>query len=134
MSQQIWLKTIAETDLCLRETIAHKLAEMRRELERDNQSPMQKLMIDRVLACWVQAHHADMLVAGNQGQSASVCKDLLDAKSVPNASSQTASSTWQGCGSFSLRPPGQPRPRPPTPRRKPLRRPRLSAPQQATIP
>ena len=60
----------------MRETVERKLAEMRRELTGLNPSALEKLLVDRVVACWLQLNHADTAYTGNQSQSVAVRKEL----------------------------------------------------------
>jgi hypothetical protein len=77
MAQESWLTMAAGTNLYARETIERKLAAMRRELAGPHPSPLENLTIDRILACWVQMHHADMLFAVDESKSEAVRKELL---------------------------------------------------------
>lgn len=60
----------AEDDLAFREAIKHKLNELRRELEGPNPSHLEKLLIDRIVACWLQVQEADFQAARPNGLSA----------------------------------------------------------------
>ncbi len=43
----------------VRETLRRKLADMRMELEGPSPSPIERLLVDRVVACWLQTEAAD---------------------------------------------------------------------------
>jgi hypothetical protein len=77
ITQKLWLDMFAGENLYLRETVERKLAEMRRELAEVNSSPLEKLLIERVVACWLQVHEADTLITGNQETSEAIRKELL---------------------------------------------------------
>lgn len=52
-----------EDDLAFREAIRHKLKEMRCGLEGPKPSNLEKLLIDRIVACWLQLQEADYRAA-----------------------------------------------------------------------
>ena len=47
-------------NLAFREGLKRKLAELREELEGPNPSPIERLLVDRVVACWLQVQDADL--------------------------------------------------------------------------
>ena len=53
-SQESWLKLIAGKDLLLAETMRRHLDAMRTELAGPNPKPLDRLLVDRILACHVQ--------------------------------------------------------------------------------
>jgi hypothetical protein len=54
-----WLRIVADKDLILHECVERKLGEMRAELAGPSPSPLAELLVERILACWVQVMHAD---------------------------------------------------------------------------
>src|SRR5262245_45050258 len=54
----------APEDGLSREIYRRELARMRRELEGERPTPLERLPIDRVVACWLQVQHADKCMAG----------------------------------------------------------------------
>ena len=50
---------IAGKDLEFREAVFGKLKTMRAELSGPNPTPLEKLLVERVVATWLHAHHAD---------------------------------------------------------------------------
>ena len=50
---------------------------MRVELAGANPSPLEKLLVERIVACWLQVNHADSVFANNQSSSESLRKELL---------------------------------------------------------
>jgi hypothetical protein len=52
-----------EEDLAFREAIKRKLAALRGELEGPTPSPTERLLVDRVVACWLQVQEADLRYA-----------------------------------------------------------------------
>jgi len=57
-------------DLLCKESLRRQLDEMRLELSGPNPTPLESLLIQRVLACWVQVHFADALAAQAQERQA----------------------------------------------------------------
>ena len=72
IAQHTWLDLLSGADLFLRETVERKLAEIRVELEGANPSPLAKLLVERVVACWLQLNHLDTVFAGNQFSSEAI--------------------------------------------------------------
>lgn len=54
---------VGEDNLAFPEGIRHRIAVMRRELEGPNPSPIERLLIDRVVATWLQIQQADIRCA-----------------------------------------------------------------------
>jgi hypothetical protein len=62
-AQASWLNLVAGADLFLRETLERKLEQVRNELGIEGASPLERLLVDRVVACWLQTHYADTTYA-----------------------------------------------------------------------
>ncbi len=58
-----WIDLIAGTDLLLKESVTLKAHEMRSELAGPNPSPLELLLAERAVACWLQLCHADAKAA-----------------------------------------------------------------------
>jgi hypothetical protein len=58
-----WVELIAGTDLALAEALARKAAALEAELAGPVPSPLERLLAGRVVACWLQVHHADATLA-----------------------------------------------------------------------
>lgn len=58
----------AGDSLILRESITRKLSELKAELAAG--SPLERLLVDRVAACWVAANHADAVFGQSRGLKA----------------------------------------------------------------
>ena len=54
-----WITLVAGPDLVARESFARKAAELTAELAGPDPTPVEKLLVERVVACWLQLHHAD---------------------------------------------------------------------------
>jgi hypothetical protein len=60
---QSWLGLICGDDLSLKESLDRKLSEMTAELAGPAPSPLETLLVGRVVATWLQLHHADIVAA-----------------------------------------------------------------------
>jgi len=63
-ARDAWLRLIAGNDLVLRESILRKLDDMKRELAPSQPTVTEQLLIDRIVANWLQLHYAEL--AGTQ--------------------------------------------------------------------
>jgi hypothetical protein len=63
-------------DLALREALLRKLELMRQELAGPNPSPLERLLVGRVAACWLHLHYAEMLYAQNMGKLSAGWEEL----------------------------------------------------------
>ncbi len=62
-----WLNLTVGTDLVFRATLEEKLRQLRREFEAGTEDPAARMIIDRVLATWLQMAYADCRVAQAEG-------------------------------------------------------------------
>ena len=62
-SQAAWLQLIAGPNLLLRESVERKAEQLRAELAGPEPSPLEKLLVERVIACWLQVQYADAAYA-----------------------------------------------------------------------
>jgi hypothetical protein len=58
-----WLNLACGTNFALRESLTRRLAQLRAELGGETASPLERLLVDRVVAGWLQTHHADVHLA-----------------------------------------------------------------------
>src|SRR5262249_9701258 len=58
-AQTAWLQLVCGKDLLLRESLQRKLEQMKEELAGTGPSPLERLLVGRVLATWLQAEYAD---------------------------------------------------------------------------
>jgi hypothetical protein len=70
LARELWLDLFAGTDLLVAESARRKLDEMRAELAGPNPTPLEALLVDRVLVCWLQAQYADASYAQTRGRDA----------------------------------------------------------------
>jgi len=54
-------------NLSFREAVLRKRGVMRAELLGDNSTPIERLLVERIAACWLQVQDAEMRYAQNQG-------------------------------------------------------------------
>ena len=57
--QNAWIDVNAGENGLARESIKRVLAVMRAELEGPNSSPLERILVDRILITWLQVNHAD---------------------------------------------------------------------------
>jgi hypothetical protein len=76
-SQAAWLQLIAGQNLMLRESVERKAAQMRAELAGPGPSPLERLLVERVVACWLQTQYADTIYAQTQEASPAQHNALL---------------------------------------------------------
>jgi hypothetical protein len=78
-AQAAWLQLAAPKDVLLYECLERKMEEMRAELSGPDPSPLEKLLVERVVACWLQCEYADILYAQNRDQPSSMAirKELM---------------------------------------------------------
>jgi hypothetical protein len=62
-----WLGMIAGKDLLLHESLERKLREMKAELEGPVPSPLERLIVARIGACWLALYHAEAVMPRMQG-------------------------------------------------------------------
>jgi hypothetical protein len=72
-AEQSFVRSLAGDDLAFREALTRKLELMRAELAGPDPTPVERLLVERVAACWLQVQDADARYA--QGQ-----KDLTFAQ------------------------------------------------------
>jgi len=59
-AQQSFVKALSGEDLSVHEAIKAKLAVMRKELQGENPTPVEVLLVERIVACWLQVQDADI--------------------------------------------------------------------------
>ena len=68
-SQAAWLQLIAGPNLLLREAVERKAEQLRAELAGPEPSLLERLLVERVIACWLQSQYADAAYAQQQNPS-----------------------------------------------------------------
>lgn len=59
-----WVDRIGRSDVAVKEALARKAEVLRGELARAGAGPLERLLIDRVVATWLEVHAADLDAAG----------------------------------------------------------------------
>jgi hypothetical protein len=60
ISQETFAIVLCDGDLCVREAILAKLKLMSAELLGEGSTPIEHLLVERVVACWLQLHYAEL--------------------------------------------------------------------------
>jgi hypothetical protein len=68
-SQAAWLQLIAGKNLLLLESTRRRAEQLRGELAGPGASPVERLLVERVIACWLQTNYADAAYAQMKGNS-----------------------------------------------------------------
>jgi hypothetical protein len=68
-SQAAWLQLVAGKNLLLLESTRRKAEQLRAELAGPGPSPLERLLVERVVACWLQTNFADASYAQLKGNS-----------------------------------------------------------------
>jgi hypothetical protein len=63
-AQVTWLNLLAGNDHLMKESVEKMLASMRDGLAGKSPTPLEMLLVDRIIACWLQLQYAEMQVAG----------------------------------------------------------------------
>jgi hypothetical protein len=66
-SEAAWLQLIAGKNLMLHESTRRKAEQLRAELAGPAPSPLERLLVERVVACWLQVHYSDAAYAQLKG-------------------------------------------------------------------
>jgi hypothetical protein len=66
-AEQLWVELIAGPDVLAREALLHHLEALKVELAGPSPSPLERLLVERVAACWLQINHADAAAALAKG-------------------------------------------------------------------
>jgi hypothetical protein len=68
-SQAAWLQLIAGKNLMLQESTRRKAEQLRAELAGPGPSPLEQLLVERTVSCWLQVHYSDAAYAQLKGNS-----------------------------------------------------------------
>jgi hypothetical protein len=61
-----WLRHVSGTDLALREMLARKVGGLKAELGGPAPTPLERLLVDRIVIGWLMIAHADLEAAGTK--------------------------------------------------------------------
>ena len=59
IARDTWIEAAAKSNLVVREGIERTADRLRRDLLRDGDGPLERVLVDRVVACWLQVSYAD---------------------------------------------------------------------------
>lgn len=59
--------TFGKDNLLLKEMLERRVRALRQELEGDNPAPLERMLVERVVTCWVGVYLADMAASANGG-------------------------------------------------------------------
>jgi hypothetical protein len=78
-AQESWLNLLAGKNLMLLESVRQKMKDLREELGGGKPSPLEMLLVERIVACWLQTHFADTLYAQAKGPNCTpgVLRELM---------------------------------------------------------
>ncbi|WP_165252763.1 hypothetical protein [Paludisphaera soli] len=93
--ERTWIGELAGPDAALAEVFARRAADLRRELIGPAPSPLERLLVDRVVACWLQVRHADLAAARPGGRTAEGRDRMTRRQSA--AATPAPSRRWRGC-------------------------------------
>jgi hypothetical protein len=68
-ARQTWIELIGDKDLSLKESLVRQIEAMRATLAGPNPSPLETLLVERIVACWLQTSYADAAAAQTEGLS-----------------------------------------------------------------
>ena len=69
LAQRALVRKLSGKKLLFREAVARKMELMRAELLGESPAPLERLLVDRVVACWLHLHHLELLHAGQESMS-----------------------------------------------------------------
>jgi hypothetical protein len=58
-AEKLLVKALAHSNLAVREALLLQLEQLRDELGEPTQGPLERLLVDRVVLCWLHVHYAD---------------------------------------------------------------------------
>jgi hypothetical protein len=67
-AERIFVKKLCGDDLLLKEALSFQLQTMREEVAGPDPSPLERLLAERVVACWLQLQQAEAACAANLGK------------------------------------------------------------------
>jgi hypothetical protein len=67
MPEQALIRAATDENLSFREALIRKLDLLRDELAGPAPAPLERLLVDRIVACWLQLHIGDLFLAQKEG-------------------------------------------------------------------
>jgi hypothetical protein len=82
---QAWLQAYAGRDGLAREVVSRKMRALTRQLRGPEASPLERLLVDRIVLCWLTLHHAERAYArwlasaeGMSFEMSTHCQERID--------------------------------------------------------
>jgi hypothetical protein len=69
MARDSWISLVAGQDLAMKELLTRKAEALRAELAGPDPTPLERLLVDRIVASWLQVYHSDAMVTQADGVS-----------------------------------------------------------------
>src|SRR5262249_47320363 len=69
LAQLTLINRLSGQNLLIKESLVRKLELMRDELDGPNSTPLERLLVERVVACWLHLHHLEQICAQNESKS-----------------------------------------------------------------
>jgi hypothetical protein len=67
-ARRAWMEAMAGRDLLFLESLERQTAELRSTLAGPAPTPLESLLVERIIVCWLQVHYADTVYAQNMGK------------------------------------------------------------------
>jgi hypothetical protein len=61
--EHAWIQVLAGTDLVAQEVLAQQLQVLKNELGGSNPTPLEQLLVERIVVCWLQIQQASLWAA-----------------------------------------------------------------------
>jgi hypothetical protein len=68
-SQLALINKFSGQNLLFKESLIRKLGLLREELAGPNPTPLERLLVERIVACWLHLHQLEMIYASKEGMS-----------------------------------------------------------------
>jgi hypothetical protein len=68
-AQLILINRFSGQNLMIRESLTRKLDLLRQELSGSNATPLERLLVERIVACWLHLHHLEMMYVGKESMN-----------------------------------------------------------------
>jgi hypothetical protein len=83
LAQQTLIDRFTGDNLLLKESVTRKLELLRAELAGPNPMPLERLLVERVAACWLHLHHLEQMYA--QKESMGLVQGIYYQRSITSA-------------------------------------------------
>ncbi len=112
VAQEHWLRLIAKGDSLLLAAMRCKLDHWRETLDAYRTEPISLMLVERIIATWLQLAHADAMVATNHYIEPRLLDCLIRRQQAMQRQHLTAIQAWRQWRSLGLNRSGAPRPEP----------------------